>query len=862
MVRHIKTADMKKTFFLLMLTSLIFFSTGLIFGQNSEWPVLKHYDQNHINKIALPIGGIGTGTVSLGGRGNLQDWEIMNRPAKGYNPGPGNNRAPFFVIFMEEAGKKTTRLLEGPVPFYEYEGSSGDIKTPNHGLPRFTQASFDATYPFGRVNLSDQRLPVKVSIGAFNPLIPGDAEKSGIPIAILSFKVSNLTDHPVAVSICGSMQNFIGEDGSAGLAIKNQNTYRQENGLEGIFFHSIGVDSTSEQWGTMALSTSGVDGLVSFRTHWKPQRWGSSVLDFWDDFSADGILEERPPVNGENKPMASLASKIILQKGEEKEIPFYISWVFPNRKAWSTTLLKNYYSLAYSNAWAVLEQTIPDLPVLEKQSLDFVNAFINSNLPEVVKEAALFNISTLRTQTCFRTSDGNFYAWEGCNDHSGCCFGSCTHVWNYEQATGFLFGELAKKRREIEFGVATNDEGLMNFRVSLPADSSQTWGRAAADGQMGAIMKMYRDWQLSGDAQMLKDLYPHVKKAMEFCWIPGGWDADRDGVMEGIQHNTMDVEYYGPNPQMGIWYLGALRSMAEMARAMKDKKFAKQCITLAQNGQRWLDDHLFNGEYYIHKIEVPANPDSVNKHLIIGMGSKDKLVPEYQLGEGCLVDQLVGQYVAHITGLGYLVNEEHVKTTLKSIMKYNYIEKMQEHFNCFRSFALGDESALLMASYPHSRPVDPFPYFTEVMTGFEYTAAIGMLYEGQTESGLKCIKNIRDRYDGNKRSPFDEAECGHHYGRAMASWSAVLALTGFHYSAVTGEMSINADPGNYFWSNGYAFGTIHIVDEAGIKRVNLKVMEGTLPLKELVLNDFGRSKNKAGLLSGGDNLLLRVKKKI
>ena len=334
-----------------------------------------------------------------------------------------------------------------------------------------------------------------------------------------------------------------------------------------------------------------------------------------------------------------------------------------------------------------------------------------------------------------------------------------------------------------------------------------------------------------------------------------------DGVMEGIQHNTMDVEYYGPNPQMGIWYLGALRSIAEMARAMKDNKFAKECLSLAQNGQKWLDENLFNGEYYIHKIEVPENPDSVNPRLIIGMGSKDKLAPEYQLGEGCLVDQLVGQYVAHVCGLGYLVNEDHVKTTLKSIMKYNYIGKMQDHFNCFRSFALGDESALLMASYPHSRPIDPFPYFTEVMTGFEYTAAVGMLYEGQIENGLKCIQNIRDRYDGNKRSPFDEAECGHHYGRAMASWSAVLALTGFHYSAVTGEMSINAVPGNYFWSNGTSFGNIQIIDEEEVKRVNLKVMQGTLKLKDFVLNDFGRSKNRAGLLNAGDNLLLRVKHK-
>ena len=123
------------------------------------WPVLKKYDQEHTYRIALPVGGIGTGTVSLGGRGNLQDWEIMNRPAKGYNPGSGRNNSAFFTLFTNVDGKKDLPLLEGPVPFYQYEGSSGAIET-NHGLPRFNEVSFEAAYPFGQVNLRTPQIPV------------------------------------------------------------------------------------------------------------------------------------------------------------------------------------------------------------------------------------------------------------------------------------------------------------------------------------------------------------------------------------------------------------------------------------------------------------------------------------------------------------------------------------------------------------------------------------------------------------------------------------------------------------------------------------------------------------------------------
>ena len=809
-------------------------------GYPADWPVLKKYDADHVDKIALPIGGIGTGTISLGGRGNLQDFEIMNRPAKGYNPGSGRNNSAFFTLYTEAEGKKDLRLLEGPVPFYQYEGASGSVAT-NHGLPRFKQVSFDAAYPFGQVNLKTPQIPVNVKIKAFNPLIPGDIASSSIPVAVIDFELTNTSDKEISFTVCGSMQNFIGEDGSQGKAINNKNLFRQEKDISAIFMESEGVDKNAEQWGDMTLSTTS-EGAISHRTAWLPERWASSILDFWDDCSADGKLENRID-EVSDKPMASLAVSNLLPPHSTKTVRFLLSWYFPNRIAWSETPLKNYYSTQYSSSWDVVLKTNPKLQALENKTIEFVSALCNSDIPETVKEAALFNVSTLRTQTCFRISDGNFFAWEGCDDKAGCCFGTCTHVWNYETATAFLFGDLARIERNIEFGAAANAEGLMSFRVTLPLEEPQTFAKVAADGQMGCIIKLYREWQLSGDNDFLKTLYPKAKNALSYAWKKGGWDGNQDGVMEGVQHNTMDVEYYGPNPQMTIWYLGALRAMEEMSSFMKDKEMATKCRKLFLSGSKWTDENLFNGEYYIHKIEVPEK-ESIPKEQLVGMGSSDYGNPDYQLGEGCLVDQLVGQYLAHVCGLGYLIKKENVAKTLLSIMKYNYIPDLSDHFNDFRSFAMGNEAALLMASYPKSRPLNPFPYFTEVMTGFEYTAAIGMLYEGQTENGLKCISNIRSRYDGKKRNPFDEAECGHHYGRAMASWSAILALTGFHYSGVTKEFQYGNITGTYFWSDGYAYGTVEISNSGADKLVTLNVLNGKLDISKMTITGFGSASLK------------------
>ncbi|MDA2929578.1 non-lysosomal glucosylceramidase [Acidobacteria bacterium AH-259-O06] len=815
---------------------------------NKEWPLLTCYEGDSLNRVALPVGGIGTGTVSLGGRGDLRDWEIVNRPAKGFQP-----RYSFFTLYARpERGPAITRALEGKIPFEFYEGPRGARAT-NHGLPRFRKAQFVAAYPFGQVLLSDQAIPLDVRIEAFNPLIPGDADASGIPIAVLRFVLFNKTSVEVFASICGNIENFIGADGSGGRPEKNVNQFRRGVSLQGIFLKSEGVSPTSEQWGTIALTTSATDG-VSYRTCWqKSPGWNTELTDFWDDFGADGELETRESLEVDN-PLASLAVSLDVPPHATRAASFFLTWHFPNRMEWKEERnrfnsepmhIGNYYGIQYSDAWDVAVRTSEALPQLEEQTVKFVRSFCESDLPAVVKEAALYNLSTLRTQTCFRSKDGHLLGWEGCSEQNGCCAGSCTHVWNYEQATAFLFGDLARTMREVEFRYGTNDIGHMSFRINLPLERGTALGVAAADGQMGCLMKLYRDWQLSGDDAFLRALWPKARKALEFCWVKGGWDANQDGVMEGAQHNTMDVEYYGPNPQMGIWYLGALRATEEMARHLGESDFADKCRALFEKGSKWIDENLFNGEYYFHEIRPISDPSSlapglVSKHAWHGL--RDPANPRFQLGEACLVDQLVGQYMAHICALGYLVDREHIVTTLKSIMKYNFKEDMSAHFNNMRSFVLNGESAILMASYPHgNRPREPFPYYTEVMTGFEYCASVHMLYEGLPEIGLKAIKAIRARYDGEKRNPFDEAECGSHYARAMASWAALLALTGFRYSAVekTLEFAASDERKQWFWSNGYAWGTFTQNPTRDGSDVELAVLHGDLRIKKLILKGAG-----------------------
>ncbi|TDE11449.1 GH116 family glycosyl-hydrolase [Jiangella asiatica] len=805
-------------------------------SQTTAWPVLSRYDGEHSLRIALPLGGIGTGTISLGGRGDLRDWEIMNHPAKGWAP-----KSSFFAVRTAttdgDGSDAVVRALEGPVDPVLYEGSDG-AAVPNHTLPRFARSQFHAAYPFGQVLLQDPDVPVHVRLQAFNPLVPADDSASSIPVAVLRYVITNTTERSLDVSVAGNVQNVVGGGDAAG----NRNTTRRQSSVTGVLLASDGVDSEHEQWGSMALAVLDEDD-VSLRTSWTDHRWGGNLLDFWDDLTADGHVDER--VSATDKPVASVVARRTLAPSETHAYTFLLTWHFPNRRSWDgSATVGNHYATVYGDAWDVTSRTAADLSSLESRSLAFVHALVGSDLPEAAKEAALFNISTLRTQTCFRTADGRFYGWEGCLDGTGSCFGNCTHVWNYELATPYLFGTLARSMRELEFGHATDGDGLMSFRLQLPLERAREHGVAAADGQMGCIVKLYREWRLSGDDDLLRSLWPAARRALEFAWIPGGWDADRDGVMEGSQHNTMDVEYFGPNPEIGTWYLAALRACEEMARHLGDDAFADTCADLFARGSSWIDEHLFNGEYYRHEIRPPVSEEAIAPGLRMpGTSAGDLTEPELQIGDGCLTDQLVGQAHAHLAGLGHLLDPEHVRTTLRSIVRHNArTSGPAVQFNPSRSYALGDEPGLVVASYPHgNRPARPFPYFAEVWTGLEYTAAVGLICEGLRDEGVGVVETVRSRFDGRRRNPFDEAECGHHYVRAMASWGAVVALTGFRYDGVTGELHFAAAgrAARWFWSTGYAWGTVEQRPTTGGTDVTLEVVGGRVRLCRLVLDGVG-----------------------
>jgi len=811
----------------------------------------RSFSGRQLAMISFPLGGVAAGSIGLGGRGQLQDWEIFNRPDKGRSP---HYAFPAIRARVGDA-PAVTRVLEARL-LPPYEAGFGLSPERVSGLSRLESATFTGEYPRATVAFHDRDLPVTVTLHAFTPVIPLDAEASGLPVAILRYVVVNPNRREAQVSIAFSLDNPVGigvrgESDTRGIAGKRATEYRHSEKLSGLFMTNPGAAPNAPLQGSLALCTLDAEASgITYLCGWPQAKWWASPLLFWDDFSSDGRLG---PEAAQRNGVGSLCVQRRIAAGAAAEFTFLLAWHFPNRTpAWCSwnnpgdapgadphAIIGNHYCRRFADAWAAAESAARDLPSLEKRMDRFLAAMRESSLPAAVRDAAMANLSTLATPTCFRTADGKFRGFEGIGDDFGCCEGNCTHVWNYETTTQFLFPELARSMRETAFELSDRLGGILPIRLRLP-EGHQTGGVTAADGTMGQIVKTFLDWQLCGDRQWLARIWPRVKKTMEFAWIQGGWDANRDGVMEGVQHNTYDVEFYGPNPMCGVYYLAALRACEEMAAVAGDALFAADCRKLFASGSRWIDANLFNGQFYVQQIRGIAR-EQIAQPLRSTGGAEDPAHPDFQLGDGCLADQLIGQYLADVAGLGPLLNPANLRATLEAIHRYNYRASLVEHDSVQRVYALNDEAAVLICDYGHaSRPKIPFPYYAEAWTGIEYLYASQLMYAGMLAEGVQGFENVRRRFDGEKRNPWDEPECGHHYARAMSAWSGILAMSGFRYFGDRKKVvAMPPAPGSRFrslWSTGTGWGSFSLSRDGAATRLSVAVLEGELPCRSVELS--------------------------
>ncbi len=803
------------------------------------------YTGSSLDQIAFPVGGLGAGMVCIEGTGTISHVSVFNQPDV-------FNEPAMFAAISVKGLRNGAKVLEGPVPDYKIfvrPRSARGAPGATYGLPRFSDAEFIPRFPFATVSLHDEDIPLDIRIEAWSPFIPLDADNSGLPCGAFEYTFMNTGKSPVDAVFSFNTVNFMKQAGGRNMIRPYEN---------GFILSNKPAEDMQQTLGDFAIFTD--DSTTVVDNCWFRGSWWDPLTMAWKHVTE---ADPKPVAPVEtDAPGASLYVPVRLAPGESRTVRLMMAWYEPNTILRTGEEIKSpevrcddsesccpnrYYRSWYASRFGSVEEVAGywsgNYDKLRSESSLFSKAFYNTTLPGEVVEAVAANLTILKSPTVLRQYDGRLWAWEGCNDQSGCCSGSCTHVWNYAQAIPHLFPALERTLRETEFLVSQDSSGHQTFRSALPIRPVGHSFHAAADGQLGGIMKVFREWRISGDNEWLKKMYPYLKQNIDYCI--GLWDPRGHGVLEEPHHNTYDVEFWGPDGMCTSFYLGALRAFTLIGDFLGED--VTRYRELLGKGIKAMETDLFNGEYFYQKITVDGlstpSPLAVAENSIHTDYSEEAMElllregPKYQYGTGCISDGVIGMWMAKVCGMDdQIIDNEKVKSHLKSVFKYNFRSDLSDHANPQRpTYAMKNEGGLLLCSWPKGVALSlPFVYSDEVWTGVEYQVAAHLIFMGEKEKALDIVRACRRRYDGRVRNPFDEYECGHWYARAMSSYSLIQALTGVKYDAVTSTLFIDSRVGNdfdSFFSCQSGWGNIGL--RKGIPYVNM--LKGSIDVKRCLV---------------------------
>ncbi|WP_345684281.1 GH116 family glycosyl hydrolase [Novipirellula caenicola] len=833
------------------------------------------YEGENLAAINFMVGGIGAGAIQFNGKAEPAIWQIA------CNFSEERIADSFLAVRAEsEGGKPVVRALQT------------EAVGPFAAMPSL---KFEGEYPLGTYRFEEPALPVEIELQVFNPFLPMDLKNSAIPCAIYTITAKNTSSARVKVDVLAAQKNALGyAEGQGGKFGRNQNQIVSEGDAMLLHMTCAGIDNSD-----MVLMTkaSGASGRASWNSvnelHRAFQTTGtmdvhvrresstmdvhvrrkSSTMDVHvrrdsnstdvhvrresnstnvrrdsgstlvgqESGSTDVDVHRTSDVTAAGKTVnGALSAPIELAPGETKSVTFVLTWYFKAGSHGSgrrpvklegesgQSVGWSHQGQNYTNWWpsarGVATYLIENLEDLTARTRRFHDTLYASKLPRWLLDRMSSQLAVLRSQTCWWAADGFFGAWEGSNPTDGCCAGNCTHVWHYAQGHARLFPELGRKMREQDFSTMV-PSGLLPHR--------HTNKSPAADGHFGTILNCYREHLCATDNQWLQSQWPNIKKAME--WGIDHWDPNRDGYMQHIQHNTLDGAFTGCSSWIGTLYLSALEAAARMAEVMGEPDMAAEYRKIRQSGKKLQNERLWNGEYYIQEVGAERAQDYL---------------------DGCHIDQILGEWWAGQVGIDRNYPEDRSRKAMESLLKYNFLADFHGQSLKPRQYCEVDDGGMKMITWPKNpQPIPGMKYGDEVMTGFEYGAAVTMMQNGMLREGLMVIKTIADRYNGRLRTegvtnmkngpwgysgnPFGDDECGKYYGRSLSVWSALIALQGFIYDGPAGRIGFQPifSPEDHasFFTVAEGYGLFTQARKANTLQASIHVAEGQLRLTEVSL---------------------------
>jgi uncharacterized protein (DUF608 family) len=795
--------------------------------------------RDHQPRSGIALGGLGTGSAELRKDGRFHNWTCFNNDPQftGARLAWPQESILFFVVRYQLPGREPRlKLLQieserheqaaAPTALYEMPWLSG-VDT----------ITYRARFPFAWLTYAEDAasggdaMPLEIELSAMSPFVPHDALASSLPAMILDFRVRSLASEPLDVLLMACLRNAAGYD-----TADKQYTTRLDRtgGAVACTMSAAGMDAQASSLGTLTLASVSPD--TTWYLGWEHRHPYYERLLREPKLPNVDDTDGRNPVDRESgrkrameRCWSTLGRSLRLEPGAALDHGFVFAWHFPN--LWDehkTHVEGHHYATRFGDSAEVAAHVVQNGADLVGRSRAFQDAFFDSSAPAYVLEQVNSQLNTFATSSWF-TRAGDFGILEGMAPEQSWGPIATMDVSYYGAVcVAALFPGLQqasmRAHRRLQSDAGEMAHGVEKDFLRPKLGVAGVDRRLDLHGQY-AFMVM-RDWLWSGDEAYLREMWPSVKKTIEYVLRERDLDGDGLPDMEGIMSSYDNFPMYGAAAFIVSQWLATLAAVAEGALAVGDREAAARYSALLTKAKARADERLWNGRYF------RLWNDEGGKH-----GGKD---------EGCLTDQLVGLWAAHLVGIGGLLPDEKVRTALRSVLQMSYRP----------GFGLRN------ASWPGAAPWHDVPpdiwvdQANTVWSGVELAFASFLVYEGLVDEGLAVLKTVDDRYRRAGRY-FDHQEFGGHYFRPLAAWAMLNALLGLTIrDGRYGFAPRLAGDVRLFFSHGPGTATFARRADAARESVVLSVHTGALRFRELSLTTAAAALRSVALTVAGRPLAL------
>lgn len=558
-------------------------------------------------RSAVPIGGLGSGTVELRADGSLRDWNIFNN-SPAYGGKVQMDDALFGIRVVQENGKVYASTLRTRPPW---------------GLPAIQRIQYSGDFPVSRLRFSDSDLVTSTVLYAYSEFRPRDADASATPAAIFTFLLANPSQRAIQASLLFVLPNH---------------THGRATVDGGLTFVRAGELPLS---GSIAVRTVG-SGIRS------ESATASDFRSLWEAFAAGKSIATSLP--REAPRYGASTARIMLKPGETKSITFILAWYLPNRPFLSENP-GNYYSTLYRDADDVADKVAGRLGGDWRAMLQWQQVMRSNSLPEWLQDSLINSVATMY-KTGMRFRDGRWRQWEAFS----CADVDPGHIDFYEVLPYMFFYPELRKQILSRFATVQHPDGFIpevlgtggvpDSVKSGAGPLDQPGGREMGDSATVFVLGVWQYYLWTGDRAFLDSLWPHVKSAAR-------WQIERSaafGLPEYLQ-TTYDLFQFDKKTLVSynaFLHLASMLAAEKVAKIENDSASAREFHAAFEIGQRTLDKNLWTGKYFR------------------AWWSEGKTPPD-----ALLADTLYGQLWASALNLGVLTNKTRLMSHLRSEAELN-----------------------------------------------------------------------------------------------------------------------------------------------------------------------------------------------